>query len=99
MKKEFFSCPGTIDESRLYGFSWIESVLAVPMPLVCVTSYKENGLANATMQSWCTFGGNSGGFHIIFSDVNRNSHMYSSVKKNRSVRCQFPVGGYIFKVL
>lgn len=90
MKKEFFSCPGTIDESRLYGFSWIESVISVPMPLVCVTSYKENGLANATMQSWCTFGGNSGGFHIIFSDVNRNSHMYSSVKKTGQFVVNFP---------
>lgn len=90
MKKEFFSCPETIDESKLYGFSWIESVLAVPTPLVCVTSYKENGLANATMQSWCTFGGNCGGFHIIFSDVNKNSHMYSSIKKTGQLAVNFP---------
>ena len=78
LKKGFFSCPECIDESELYGFSWLESVLAIPSPLVCVTSYKENGLPNVTMQSWCTFIGELG-FHVLFSSVNRWSHMYSSV--------------------
>lgn len=44
MKKEFDSCPAVIDESSLYGFSWMEHVLAMPSPLVVVTTYKANGL-------------------------------------------------------
>lgn len=51
MKKEFDACPAAIDESRLFGFSWMEHVLAIPSPLVVVTTYKANGLPNATIQS------------------------------------------------
>ncbi len=89
MKKYFDSCPETINENGLYGFSWIESVLAIPSPLVCVTSYKENGLPNATMQSWCTFDGNEG-FHVLFSAVNKNTHMYSSIMKSKHFVVNFP---------
>ena len=49
MKKEFKQYPQAIDESKLYGFSWMEHVLAIPSPLVVVTSYKANGKPNATM--------------------------------------------------
>ncbi|SET82843.1 hypothetical protein [Lacrimispora sphenoides] len=48
MKKEFKRCPETINKSELYGFSWIEYVLAIPSPLIVVTSYKDNGKPNAT---------------------------------------------------
>ncbi|MGN0554015.1 MAG: flavin reductase family protein [Oscillospiraceae bacterium] len=89
MKKDFFNCPDTINESELYGFSWIESVLAIPSPLVCVTSYKENGLPNATMQSWCEFDGNEG-FHVLFSAVNKHTHMYASVMKTKQFVVNFP---------
>lgn len=89
MKKEFFNCPETIDESKLYGFSWLENVLAVPSPLVVVTSYKDNGLPNATMQSWCTFMC-EGGAYCLFSNVNKHSHMYSSVNKTKQLVINFP---------
>lgn len=89
MKKGFFTCPPAIDESGLYGFSWLEHVLAVPSPLVCVTSYKANGLPNATMQSWCTFGG-SDGFHVLFAAVDRRTHMYASVMEYRQFVVNFP---------
>lgn len=89
MKKFFEHCPQTINEGELYGFSWLESVLAIPSPLVCVTSYKENGMPNATMQSWCTFDGNEG-FHVLFSAVNRHTHMYSSVTQTKHFVVNFP---------
>jgi flavin reductase (DIM6/NTAB) family NADH-FMN oxidoreductase RutF len=89
MKKEFYTCPETINEDTLYGFSWMENVLAIPSPLVCVTSYKENGLPNATMQSWCEFDGNEG-FHVLFSAVNKWTHMYASVMKNKQFVVNFP---------
>ena len=89
MKKDFYSCPETINEAELYGFSWLEGVLAIPSPLVCVTSYKDNGLPNLTMQSWCTFVGEEG-FHVLFSSVNKWTHMYSSVLDKKQFVVNFP---------
>lgn len=67
----------------------MEHVLAIPAPLVCVTSYKENGLPNATMQSWCAFDG-SEGFHVLFAAVNKHSHMYASILKSGAFVVNFP---------
>lgn len=90
MKKEFKQCPQGIDESKLYGFSWMEHVLAIPSPLVVVTSYKANGKPNATMQSWCTFTGDGGAMRVIFADVNKYGHMYQSVKETGVMVVNFP---------
>ncbi len=89
MKKEFDRCPSTIDEAELYGFSWMENVLAIPAPLVLVTSYKENGKQNATMQSWNTFTSEDG-FYCIFSSVNKHTHMYASVRQTKECVINFP---------
>lgn len=89
MKKEFHNCPASIDESKLYGFSWMEHVAAIPSPLVVVTSYKDNGMPNASMQSWLTFTG-ADGYYAIFSDVNKHCHMYESVRKTRQLVINFP---------
>lgn len=39
MKKEMSVCPKNLHEE--YGFSWMEHVLAIPSPLVNVTTYKK----------------------------------------------------------
>ncbi len=88
MKKEFFSCPEKMQQ-EIFGFSWLEYALAIPSPLVLVTSYKENGLPNAAMQSWCTFTGNEG-YHCIFSCVHKAEHMYSSLLKTKHFVVNFP---------
>lgn len=87
-KREFFSCPKEV-QPELFGFSWMEYVLAIPSPLVLVTSYKENGLPNAAMQSWCTFTGNEG-YHCLFSCVHKAEHMYSSVLATKHFVVNFP---------
>jgi len=89
MKKEFNACPSCFDGQEMYGFDWKEHVVAIPSPLVIVTSYKGNGKSNATMQSWLTFS-NSDGFYCIFADVNKNGHMYSSIKDKKSLVINFP---------
>lgn len=89
MKKEFSVCPEKINESELYGFSWMEHVMAIPSPLVIVTSYKENDKPNATMQSWVTFTGEEG-YYCIFSSVNKGGHMYASIKNTRQLVINFP---------
>ena len=55
MKKEFFLCPEMYKDTNFYGFDWLEHLTAIPQPLVLVTGYKQNGKANATMQSWLSF--------------------------------------------
>lgn len=89
MKKEFSSCPKAIKEEELYGFSWMEHVVAIPSPLVLVTSYKKNGQPNATLQSWSTFVGEEG-YYCIFGSVNKYGHMYSSIKETKQLVINFP---------
>ncbi len=55
MKKEFNSCLDFLKGKELYGFDWKEYLTVIPSPLVVVTSYKNNGKTNASMQSWLTF--------------------------------------------
>ncbi len=78
MKMEFTERPELVEES--YGFSWMEFVLAIPSLLVNVTTYKPNGLANASMQSWCTFVGENG-YHVLLGSVNKYGHLYASARE------------------
>lgn len=89
MKKEFSACPPAFEGKELYGFSWMEHVLAIPSPLVLVTTYKSNGKPNATLQSWSTFVGEEG-FYCIFGSVNRGGHMYSSIMETKQLVINFP---------
>lgn len=89
MKKEFLDMPSCFEGKELYGFNWKEHVVALPAPLVVVTTYKENKKTNATLQSWLTFS-NSDGFYCIFADVNKHGHMYESIKQQKSLVINFP---------
>lgn len=89
MKKEFRDCPACLEGQELYGFDWKEHVLALPFPLVVVTTYKNNGKTNATMQSWLTFS-SSDGLYCIFADVNKYGHMYSTIKEKKALVINFP---------
>lgn len=88
MKKELSTCPKGLKEE--YGFSWMEHVLAIPSPLVTVTTYKNNGAPNATMQSWCTFVGEENSYHVIFGSVNKCGHMYKSCKETNCCVVNLP---------
>lgn len=89
MKKEFCKCPESIDEKKLYGFSWENHVAAIPMPLMVVTSYKENGKTNAAMQSWAAFTSENG-YYCIFGNVSKHQHMYETVKRTGQLVINFP---------
>lgn len=65
MKKEFFECPEVFKDHNFYGFDWLEFLTAIPSPLALVTSYKSNGKANGSMQSWFSFSSEDG-FYCIF---------------------------------
>ena len=52
-------------EGQLDVFSWLEFVCAIPHVLFVVTTKKENGLANASFQSWSSFTGEGENYFII----------------------------------
>lgn len=88
-KKQFSNVPDEISDRQWYGFNWLEHVTAVPSPLVLVTGYKNNGLANGTMQSWFCFS-NEDEFYCIFSNVNKSTHMYEVAKNQKQLVINFP---------
>ncbi len=67
-------------------------VTAIPSPLFVVTSYKSNGKPNACLQSWACFNGDGEGFYAILSNVNKEGHLYQTVKENGEVVLNFPSG-------
>lgn len=88
-KKQFFDVSENLKDMEWYGFSWLEHVTAVPAPLALVTGYKENGLANGTMQSWFCFTSDNG-FYCIFGNVNKMQHMYEIATMKRQLVINFP---------
>lgn len=90
MKKEFAALPESMKARNMYGFDWKEFVLAIPSPLVTVTTWKPGGKTNATMQSWLTFTGDETGFYCIFGSVNRAKHMYRTLKERGACVINFP---------
>lgn len=79
------------DVSRAWGFSWKEFVMSVPSPMFLVTTYKSNGLPNACMRSWAAFtSANRGaGFYAILGSVNKNGHLYATLKEKREAVINF----------
>lgn len=88
-KKQFYILPESMKNMQFWGFSWLEYVLSVPSPLVLVTGYKNNGLANATMDSWLCFSSENE-FYCIFGSVDKRSHMYEVVKNQKQLVVNFP---------
>lgn len=91
-KKQFYSLPDEIKNREWWGFNWLEHVTAIPQSLVLVTGYKNNGLANGTMQSWFCFS-SEGEFYCIFGSVNKNTHMYEIAKNKGHLVINFPDAG------
>ena len=87
-KKQFYSIPEKVKNTELWGFNWLEYVTAIPSPLVLVTGYKNNGLANATMDSWLCFSSEID-FYCIFGSVNKYTHMYEVAKNQGQLVINF----------
>ena len=94
MKKEYTTKPASMKDIETYGFSWIDFVTAIPSPLLVVTSYKGNGRPNACLQSWSTFVGCDDTFYCVMASVNKNGHMYKSIKETKELVLNFPSANY-----
>lgn len=96
MKHSYRETPETIKGSfteyaKTIGFSWKEFVMSVPSPMFLVTTYKSNGLPNACMQGWSAFtSANHGeGYYAILGSVNKNGHLYATLKEKREAVINF----------
>jgi len=97
MKKEYNIPPKSMEDIPTYGFSWMDFITAIPSPLMVVTSYKSNGLPNACLQSWATFVGEGDEFYCIMASVNKDGHMYKTIKEQGDLVINFPSAEYFDK--
>ena len=89
-KPEYFqdTWPGT-GPGQFEVFSWVEFVAAVPQAISVITTYKENGLANACPQAWTTYTGDGDGYFVIFSLMN-TTHTYKNILREKEFVVNFP---------
>lgn len=73
------------------NLSWYDFVIGMPSLVFVVTGWKSNGKQNACLQSWSTFSG-SGPDHFIciMGKVDKNGHMYQSLKETKACVLNFP---------
>lgn len=91
MKHQYYEIPEKMKGLEAWGFSWLEFVTSIPSPMFLVTSYKENGKANACMQSWASFttAGNGKRYFAILSSVNKNGHLYKTLQEKKCAVINF----------
>ncbi|HSK67995.1 MAG TPA: flavin reductase, partial [Candidatus Limnocylindria bacterium] len=90
MKREYGEIPPSMRGRETYGFSWMDFVTAIPSPLFLVTTYKDNGLPNACLQSWSCFLGEDGGFYALLAGVNKGGHLYRTLRETGCAVLNFP---------
>lgn len=81
MKYEYFETPENMKGLEAWGFSWLEFVTSIPVPMFLVTTYKSNGQPNACMQSWASFTTADKGnrFFVLLASVNKGGHLYQTL--------------------
>lgn len=91
MKYTYYSTPEKMKHLETWGFSWLEFVTSIPVPMFLVTSYKSNGKANACMQSWASFttGDNGTRFFALLSSVNKKGHLYKTIMDDKCAVINF----------
>ena len=79
-------------------FSYLEFVCSVPSPMFLVTTRKENGLPNAAMQAWSSFGGDSGGYFAVMQGVMQRTHTYKNILREKEFCINFLAPEYYDKL-
>lgn len=80
---EYLRCCGNM--------SWYDFVVGMPSLVFVVTGWKSNGKENACLQSWTSFvGGGADTYICVLAKVNKNGHMYQSLKETKGCVLNFP---------
>lgn len=73
------------------NLSWYDFVTAMPQLVFVVTGWKSNGKENACLHSWSSFMGSGvDNFICILGKVNKDGHMYQSLKETKVCVLNFP---------
>ncbi|WP_101773817.1 flavin reductase family protein [Peptostreptococcus faecalis] len=73
------------------NLSWYDFVTAMPSLVFVVTGWKSNGKENACLHSWSSFMGSGlENFICILGKVNKDGHMYQSLKETKVCVLNFP---------
>lgn len=73
------------------NMSWYDFVVGMPSLVFLVTGWKSNGKENACLQSWTSFvGGGPNAYICIMAKVDKNGHMYQSLKETKVCVLNFP---------
>lgn len=73
------------------NLSWYDFVTAMPALVFVVTGWKSNGKENACLHSWSAFMGSGlDNFICILGKVNKDGHMYQSLKETKVCVLNFP---------
>jgi len=70
-------------------FSWLEYIVTVPNPIFIVTTRKENGAPNASLQSWGVLIGDKGNYSSLFALLD-TSHTYGNILREGEWCVCFP---------
>lgn len=76
-------------EGKWKVFSWLEFVCAIPHVMFMVTTFKGNGLPNASFQSWSSFTGEGDNYYVIMSGIMKHTHTYENIKRNKEFCINF----------
>ncbi len=60
---------------------WLADVTAIPHVIFMVTTLKENGLPNASLQGWSCFTGEGDHYYVIMSSLGIGAHTYQNIKR------------------
>ncbi|MBO0452617.1 flavin reductase family protein [Candidatus Enterococcus murrayae] len=73
------------------NLSWYDFVTSMPQLVFVVTGWKSNGKENACLHSWSSFMGSGlEDFICILGKVNKDGHMYQSLKETKVCVLNFP---------
>ncbi|MBP7401015.1 MAG: flavin reductase [Clostridia bacterium] len=73
------------------NLSWYDFVAGIPSLVFLVTGWKSNGKENACLQSWSSFvGSGAANFICLLGKVDKNGHMYQSLKETGACVLNFP---------
>lgn len=82
-------------EGKWKVFSWLEFVCAIPHVLFMVTTIKENGLPNASFQSWSSFTGEGDNYFVIMSGIMKHTHTYENIRRDKGFCINFLTRTYL----
>lgn len=73
------------------NLSWYDFITAMPQLVFVVSGWKSNGKENACLHSWSSFMGSGiDNFICILGKVNKEGHMYQSLKETKVCVLNFP---------